>query len=127
MNELSVSRLDNGQNILVYDGSYSTDRSRWCWSYSLSVPASEIPKLEPVNGQPVILKIMVNGTEHHMLLENRSRSRRFAETTYTLNGRSQSALLDAPYSPTRSFIQRMKGPHGSSVRLNWIGSTAQQH
>ena len=105
VNELSVSRLDNGQNILVYDGSYSTDRSRWCWSYSLSVPASEIPKLEPINGQPVILRVMVNGTEHHMLLENRSRSRRFAETTYTLNGRSQSALLDAPYAPTRSFTQ----------------------
>ncbi|MCX0344494.1 hypothetical protein NVV27_01920 [Acinetobacter radioresistens] len=105
VNELSVSRLDNGQNIQVYDGSYSTDRSRWCWSYSLSVPASEIPKLEPVNGQPVILRVMVNGTEHHMLLENRSRSRRFAETTYTLNGRSQSALLDAPYAPTRSFTQ----------------------
>lgn len=105
VNELSVSRLDNGQNILVYDGSYSTDRSRWCWSYSLSVPASEIPKLEPVNGQPVILRVMVNGTEHHMLLENRSRSRRFAETTYTLSGRSQSALLDAPYAPTRSFTQ----------------------
>jgi len=105
VNELSVSRLDNGQNILVYDGSYSTDRSRWCWSYNLTVPASEIPKLEPINGQPVILRVMVNGTEHHMLLENRSRSRRFAETTYTLNGRSQSALLDAPYSPTRSFTQ----------------------
>lgn len=105
VNELSVSRLDNGQNILVYDGSYSTDRSRWCWSYSLSVPASEIPKLEPINGQPVILRVMVNGTEHHMLLENRSRSRRFAETTYTLSGRSQSALLDAPYAPTRSFTQ----------------------
>lgn len=105
VNELSVSRLDNGQNILVYDGSYSTDRSRWCWSYSLSVPASEIAKLEPVNGQPVILRVMVNGTEHHMLLENRSRSRRFAEITYTLSGRSQSALLDAPYSPTRSFTQ----------------------
>ncbi|WP_026444309.1 hypothetical protein [Acinetobacter sp. UNC436CL71CviS28] len=105
VNELSVSRLDNGQNILVYDGSYSTDRSRWCWSYSLNVPASEIPKLEPVNGQPVILRVMVNGTEHHMLLENRSRSRRFAEITYTLSGRSQSALLDAPYAPTRSFTQ----------------------
>lgn len=105
VNELSVSRLDNGQNILVYDGSYSTDRSRWCWSYSLTVPATEIPKLEPVNGQPVILRVMVNGTEHHMLLENRSRSRRFAEITYTLSGRSQSALLDAPYSPTRSFTQ----------------------
>jgi len=105
VNELSVSRLDNGENILVYDGNYSTDRSGWCWSYSLTVPASEIAKLEPIAGQPVVLKILVNGTEHHMLLENRSRSRRFAETTYTLNGRSQSALLDAPYAQTRSFTQ----------------------
>ena len=105
VNELSVSRLDNGENILVYDGNYSTDRNGWCWSYSLTVPLSEISKLEPINGLPVILKIMVNGNEHHMLLENRSRSRRFAETTYTLNGRSQSALLDAPYTPTRSFTQ----------------------
>lgn len=105
VNELSVSRLDNGENIFVYDGNYSTDRNGWCWSYSLTVPVSEISKLEPIGGLPVILKIMVNGNEHHMLLENRSRSRRFAETTYTLNGRSQSALLDAPYTPTRSFTQ----------------------
>jgi len=125
VNELSVSRLDNGQNILVYDGSYSTDRSRWCWSYSLSVPASEIPKLEPVNGQPVILKIMVNGTEHHMLLENRSRSRRFAEITYTLNGRSQSALLDAPYSPTRSFTQENERTARQlcQAELDWVNSS----
>lgn len=105
VNELSVSRLDNGENILVYDGNYSTDRNGWCWSYSLTVPLSEISKLEPINGLPVILKIMVNGNEHHMLLENRSRSRRFAQVTYVLKGRSQSALLDAPYAPTRSFTQ----------------------
>lgn len=105
VNELSVSRLDNEENILVYDGNYSTDRNGWCWSYNLTVPVSEISKLEPIGGLPVILKLMVNGNEHHMLLENRSRSRRFAETTYTLNGRSQSALLDAPYASTRSFTQ----------------------
>lgn len=130
VNELSVSRLDNSQNIQAYDGNYSTDRSGWCWSYSLTVPESEIPKLEPINGQPVILKIMVNGTEHHMLLENRSRSRRFAETTYVLKGRSQSALLDAPYAPTRSFTQENERTArqlcqseldriNSSTRLEW--------
>src|SRR5699024_8949323 len=91
LNSLSVTRLDNGEEIKVYDGNYNTDRSRWCWSYTLTVPASEISKLEPIAGQPVILKIMVNGNEHHMLLENRSRSRRFAQETFTLIGRSQSA------------------------------------
>ena len=105
LNSLEVTRLDNGQKIIVMDGNYNTDRSRWCWSYGLTVPASEINKLEPIAGQPVILKIIVNGNEHHMLLESRNRSRRFAQDTYTLTGRSQSALLDAPSSPTRSFLQ----------------------
>lgn len=105
LNSLEVSRLDNGQKINVLDGSYNTDRSRWCWSYSLTVPASEIEKLEPIDGKPVVIKIVVNGNEHHMLLENRSRSRRFAQDTYNLSGRSQSALLDAPSAPTRSFLQ----------------------
>ena len=105
LNSLSVTRLDNGVEIEVYDGNYSTDRSCWCWSYSLTVPASQIGKLEPINGQPVILKITVNGTEHQMLLENRRRSRKFAQDTYTLIGRSQTALLAAPTAPLRSFLQ----------------------
>ncbi|OUY10547.1 hypothetical protein CAP42_05975 [Acinetobacter indicus] len=105
LNSLSVTRLDNDAEILVYDGNYRTDRSSWAWSYSLTVPHTEIAKLEPINGQPVILKIMVNGHEHHMLLENRTRSCNFGNITYTLTGRSQTALLDAPYAPLRSFLQ----------------------
>ena len=130
LNSLSVTRLENGEKINVLDGNYSTDRSRWCWSYSLTVPASEITKLEPISGQPVILKIMVNGFEHHMMLENRSRSRRFAQETYSLSGRSQTALLDAPYAPTRSFLQENERTArqlcqaeldrvNSNIQLNW--------
>ena len=130
LNSLSVTRLDNGEKINVLDGNYSTDRSRWCWSYSLTVPASEIAKLEPIAGQPVILRIMVNGFEHHMMLENRSRSRRFAQETYSLSGRSQTALLDAPYAPTRSFLQENERTArqlcqaeldrvNSNIQLNW--------
>ena len=130
LNSLSVNRLDNGEKINVLDGNYSTDRSRWCWSYGLTVPASEITKLEPISGQPVILKIMVNGFEHHMMLENRSRSRRFAQETYSLSGRSQTALLDVPYAPTRSFLQENERTArqlcqaeldrvNSNIQLNW--------
>ena len=130
LNSLSVNRLDNGEKINVLDGNYSTDRSRWCWSYSLTVPASEIVKLEPIAGQPVILRLMVNGFEHHMMLENRSRSRRFAQETYSLSGRSQTALLDAPYASTRSFLQENERTArqlcqaeldrvNSNIQLNW--------
>ena len=105
VNEIEVSRLDNGQKIHVFNGSYRTDRSSWCWSYNLTIPAFELSKLDPIAGQPVILKIVVNGYQHLMLLENRTRSRQFASETYNLSGRSVSALLDAPSSPPRAFLQ----------------------
>lgn len=105
VNEISVTRLDNGEVINVLSGNYRTDRQSWCWSYSLTVPVSELLKLDPIDAKPVILKIVVNRFEHLMLLENRTRSRQFAKETYTLTGRSPSALLDAPSSPPRAFLQ----------------------
>ncbi|WP_288402265.1 hypothetical protein [uncultured Acinetobacter sp.] len=105
VNDLKVTRLDSGQEIQVNNGDYRCDRSSWCWSYNLTIPFYEKSKLEPIDGQPVILKIMVNGNEHRMLLENISRSRQFTKDVYKLSGRSPTALLDAPYSPTRSFTQ----------------------
>jgi hypothetical protein len=82
VNDLKVTRLDNGQEIQVNNGDYRCDRSSWCWSYNLTIPFYEKSKLEPIDGQPVILKIMVNGNEHRMLLENISRSRQFAKDVY---------------------------------------------
>ncbi|NKG34800.1 hypothetical protein [Acinetobacter junii] len=105
VNEIKVTRLDNGQEIQIYSGDYSTDRSSWSWSYNLSIPFYEKSKTEPIDGKPVILKIMINDNEHRMLLENIMRSRQFGKDVYKLSGRSPTALLDAPYSPTRSFTQ----------------------
>ena len=104
LNILNVVRLDTGQVIKVYDGRYSTSRDNWCWSYSLSVPPTEISKLES-DGEPVILQISLNGNVHHMLYESKSVSRQFAKEMWTLKGRSQSALLSADYSSLRSFLQ----------------------
>ncbi|ENW05757.1 hypothetical protein [Acinetobacter beijerinckii] len=114
VNEIKVTRLDNGQEIQIYSGDYSTDRSSWSWSYNLSIPFYEKSKTEPIDGQPVIFKIMINGNEHRMVLENISRSRQFGKDVYKLSGRSPTALLDAPYSPTRSFTQENER---SSVQL----------
>ena len=130
VNDLKVTRLDNGQEIQVNNGDYRCDRSSWCWSYNLTIPFYEKSKLEPIDGQPVILKIMVNGNEHRMLLENISRSRQFAKDVYKLSGRSPTALLDAPYSPTRSFTQENERTSvqlvqaeldrvNSDIALNW--------
>lgn len=105
VNTLIAERLDTGEKIKVMDGTYSTSRSQWCWTYSITVAHTEKDKLQPVNGQPVILKVMINGFEHHILLEDPEETRRFASVLYTYPGRSVTALNSDKYASLRSFIQ----------------------
>ena len=105
VNTLTAERLDTGEKIKVIDGTYSTSRSQWCWTYSITVAHTEKGKLQPINGRPVILKVMINGFEHHILLEDPEETRRFASVLYTYPGRSVTALNSDKYGPTRSFIQ----------------------
>nr|WP_276534859.1 hypothetical protein [Acinetobacter lwoffii] len=105
VNTLTAERLDTGEKIKVMDGTYSTSRSQWCWTYSITVAHTEKEKLQPINDQPVILKLIINGFEHHILLEDPEETRRFASVLYTYPGRSVTALNSDKYGPTRSFIQ----------------------
>lgn len=105
VNTLTAERLDTGEKIKVMEGTYSTSRSQWCWTYSITVAHTEKEKLQPINSQPVILKIMINGFEHHILLEDPEETRRFANVLYTYPGRSVTALNSAKYAASRSFIQ----------------------
>lgn len=101
VNEVSIVNTRTNEEIHALNGSYSTDRSRWCWSYSLTVTELEISKLQKGD----VLKISVNGNIHMMMFEEYSKSQKFADTTYTLAGRSQTALLESKYSPVRSYLQ----------------------
>ena len=101
LNNVSVVNTRTNDELKVYSGSYNTDRSRWCWSYSLIVAEPEMNKVQIGD----VLRISVNGNTHLMLYEEHSKSRQFADTKYTLTGRSQSALLESKYSAVRSYLQ----------------------
>lgn len=105
LNHLHAERLDTGEKIIVLDGSYSCSRDTWCWSHSITVAHTEKAKLQPINDQPVILKLLINGFEHHVLLETDRETIKFADRTYTYNGRSVTALNSSDYAAKRSFIQ----------------------
>nr|WP_171525829.1 hypothetical protein [Acinetobacter cumulans] len=105
VNNLSAERLDNGEPIKVINGTYNCSRSTWCWSYSITVAHTEKEKLQPLNDQPVILKLMINGFKHHVLLEPETETIKFANKSYTYDGRSVTALNAADYAAKRSFIQ----------------------
>ena len=105
VNSLSAERLDNGEPIKIINGTYNCSRSTWCWSYSITVAHTEKEKLQPINDQPVILKLMINGFEHHVLLETETETIKFANKSYTYDGRSVTALNASDYAAKRSFIQ----------------------
>lgn len=105
VNTLTAERLDTGEKIKVMEGTYSTSRSQWCWTYSITVAHTEKDKLQPIDGQPVILKVTISGFEHHILLEDPEETRRFASVLYTYPGRSVTALNSDKYGPSRSLIQ----------------------
>lgn len=105
VNNLSAERLDNAEPIKVINGTYNGSRSTWCWSYSITVAHTEKEKLQPIDDQPVILKLMINGFEHHVLLETETETIKFANKSYTYDGRSVTALNAADYAAKRSFIQ----------------------
>ncbi|MBF7696610.1 hypothetical protein [Acinetobacter rathckeae] len=130
VNDVSVYREDTKESILIFNGRYNCDRSKWCWTFSLSVPASEIQKTRSTDGNPVILVVAVNGSVHRMFVEDRTQTRQFGKEVYTVTGRSPTALLDAPASPTRTFLQENERTSvqlaqaeldrvGSGVALNW--------
>lgn len=105
LNQLHAERLDTGENIIVLDGSYSCSRDTWCWSHSITVAHTEKAKLQPIDNQPVILKLVINGFEHHVLLETDRETIKFADRTYVYSGRSVTALNSSDYAAKRSFIQ----------------------
>ncbi|WP_122897725.1 hypothetical protein [Acinetobacter sp. B51(2017)] len=105
LNHLHAERLDTGEKIIVLGGSYSCSRDTWCWSHSITVAHTEKAKLQPTDNQPVILKLMINSFEHHVLLETDRETIKFADRTYTYSGRSVTALNSSDYAAKRSFIQ----------------------
>lgn len=123
VNEVSIFNTRTNEEINVLSGSYGTDRSRWCWSYSLIVTESEMSKIEKHD----VLRISVNGSIHMMLYEYYSKSEKFADTKYTLIGRSQSAFLGMNETPTRSYLQENErtSVQLAQAELDWVGSNTQ--
>ncbi|MCG2572325.1 hypothetical protein LVY74_01980 [Acinetobacter sp. ME22] len=130
VNDVQITREDTGDIVHVLNGRVGSDRSKWCWDFSLTVPASQINKTRSTDGNPVVLIVSINGKNYRMLVEDRSQSIQFANNTYTVTGRSPTALLDGPTSPTRTFTQENERTSvqlvqaeldrvNSTIALNW--------
>ncbi|MEG1728181.1 MAG: hypothetical protein RR280_01375 [Bacteroidaceae bacterium] len=105
LNEIIVTREVDGKAIHPTTIDINTDRDSWCWDLSMNIPADQLPNVMSVNGELPIIRVNVNGRPWVFLLEGKSRSRKFADTSFRVTGRSITALLTDPHAAVRTYTQ----------------------
>lgn len=105
-NSAAVVRLPERTPISVtsIDLSQTADDVHWGMRMSLGDPADlELLKAD-VDG-PKLVEITINGYVWTAIVEGYSQDRKHPTRLVDVSGRSQTALLDAPYAPLRSKVE----------------------
>lgn len=82
-----------------------TDFDSWCWSLTATLAGPDAWALVQPNPLACEVQATINGQDWRFLLDVPSTSRSFNSDRVTLKGRSRSAWLHDPYTPSRNFSQ----------------------
>lgn len=111
MNSMTLRRVSDSVEVECFSANVRTDKSSWGWQFTLSIPSYELEKVEPTVSGVVELELELNGVLWRFAAESYSTRETFGRKEVTVEGRSLTAYLDAPYSSKRSWSQ----PTGSSL------------
>ena len=82
-----------------------TDFDSWCWALTATLAGPDAWALVQPNPLACQVQATINGQVWRFLLDVPSTSRSFNSDRVTLKGRSRSAWLHDPYTPSRNFTQ----------------------
>ncbi|KFN42349.1 hypothetical protein [Arenimonas oryziterrae] len=104
LNEVNVVLVPGGQVIHVTEVELSM-MDAWCWTLRMSLAdPSQISLMKPTVDGPRVVEITMNGYVWTCIIEGRDVQREHANGQVSVVGRSQTALLAAPYAPARSRV-----------------------
>lgn len=103
LNDVYLKRVAGSVMLKATTMSLNIDVDSWTWSFSASVPASDLEAVEPVAGVPVEVEAQINGSAYRFLVEKIATERVFPRNTVRISGRGKSALLASPYAPVLTF------------------------
>ncbi len=105
INSFSLVRADNGLEIDALDFNATLSADAWTWSWSASIPASQLARVESnPPGDAVELIATLNGTAIRLLVEDVDRTRTFAVASLAISGRGIAAWLSDDYAPVLSAM-----------------------
>jgi len=102
-NSVSLVRSDNGREIKLLGFSVGIDSNSYTWSFSATVPLSELSKVDTAHEQRIGVDFTCNGNLWRFILDDCSDSVSFGESSLTIKGKSRAMLLAHPYATQRGF------------------------
>lgn len=102
-NSVSLTRSDDGREIKLLGFSVGIDSNSYAWSFSATVPLSELSKVDTAHEQRIGVEFTCNGNLWRFILDDCSDSVSFGESSLTIKGKSRAMLLAHPYATQRGF------------------------
>ena len=102
-NSVSLVRSDDGREIKLLGFSVGIDSNSYAWSFSATVPLSELSKVDTAHEQRIGVEFTCNGNLWRFILDDCSDSVSFGESSLTIKGKSRAMLLAHPYATQRGF------------------------
>ena len=102
-NKVSLFRPDTGDEIKMLGFTVGIDSNSYAWSFSASLPLSELSKVDTAHNQRINLEFKCNGYKWRFILDGCEDSIAFGEKTLSIKGKSRAVLLAHPYAAQRGF------------------------
>lgn len=102
-NSVSLVRSDDGREIKLLSFSVGIDSNSYTWSFSATVPLSELSKVDIAYEQQIGVEFTCNGNLWRFILDSCDDSVSFGESSLTIKGKSRAMLLASPYAAQRGF------------------------
>ena len=102
-NSVSLTRSDDGREIKLLGFSVGIDSNSYTWSFSATVPLSELSKVDTAHEQRIGVNFTCNGNLWRFVLDSCDDSVSFGESSLTIKGKSRAMLLANPYAAQRGY------------------------
>lgn len=102
-NSVSLNRSDDGREIKLLGFSVGIDSNSYCWTFSATVPLSELSKVDTASEPRIGVDFECNGNLWRFILDSCEDSIAFGESSLTIKGKSRAMLLAHPYATHRGF------------------------
>jgi hypothetical protein len=102
---ITAQRLPDLTDVPIFAATVSADSGSYCWTLSANGPASLFELLAPTAGLPAQLRLTLDGMPWVFAIDGISRSAQFGQSGVSIQGRSVTALIAAPYVRSEQRIE----------------------